>query len=186
MQQATLSPALLAMAILGVATCGQAAAQSVANRVVDGLQTYVEAGASAHDSRRVAVGVRLPWDWQAQRWGGQFTANTDFGIAYWRTDVTSGVHLSVTPQLRWRPSDGASPWFVEGGIGLSWHDKPYEDSSARMSTRWNFYDVIGVGRSFGVERRQEVTLRLAHISNAGLAHPNPGAELLMLRYATRF
>jgi hypothetical protein len=149
-------------------------------------QIYVEGGAAARDSQRVAVGVRLPWDWQAERWGGQFTANTDMALALWRSDASSGIHLAVTPQLRWRPSEGRSPWFVEGGIGLSWHSKPYESEGARMSTRWNFYDVIAVGRSFGPQRRQEVSLRLVHISNAGIRRPNPGEEFLLLRYATRF
>jgi len=47
-------------------------------------------------------------------------------------------------------------------------------------------DVAGVGRSFGADRRRELSLRLSHSSNAGIKEPNPGETFLQLRYAVKF
>jgi lipid A 3-O-deacylase len=43
-----------------------------------------------------------------------------------------------------------------------------------------------VGRSFGADRRHELSLRVSHFSNCGIETPNPGENFLQLRYATKF
>jgi lipid A 3-O-deacylase len=66
-------------------------------------------------------------------------------------------------------------------------DRNYETPRKRFSTRWNFYDMVGVGHTYGgPQERHEVGLRLVHTSNAGIKNPNPGENFLQLRYAYRF
>jgi lipid A 3-O-deacylase len=65
-------------------------------------------------------------------------------------------------------------------------DRKFRTQDKEFSTAFNFVDVIGVGRSIGADRRQELSLRISHISNAGIKKPNPGEEFLQLRYAVMF
>ncbi|WP_167784819.1 acyloxyacyl hydrolase [Ramlibacter rhizophilus] len=148
---------------------------------------FLEVGRSARDTSIAGVGLRWNWAWQAQRWGGHFSGGTELSVAYWRATTLTGrsdrAHFALIPLLRFRPSAGASPWFVEGGIGLSLHPEPYEAEDIRMSTRLNFYDVLAVGRSVGPG---ELSLRAVHVSNAGIRRPNPGADIVMLRWSQPF
>ena len=65
-------------------------------------------------------------------------------------------------------------------------DNFYRNHGKEFSTRFNFVDVFGVGRSLGADRRRELSVRVAHISNAKLKQPNPGENFLQLRYAVKF
>lgn len=149
---------------------------------------FVEAGRSARDTGIGGAGLRWSWDWQALRWGGQFSGGTELSLSYWHAQTADGrqgmAHLALVPLLRWRPRDGSSPWFVEAGIGLSLHQRNYEAQDARMSTRLNFYDVLAVGRNLGPG--QELSLRGVHVSNGGVRRPNPGADIILLRWTRRY
>ena len=89
-------------------------------------------------------------------------------------------------RLRYRPDDGASPWFVEAGIGLTATSSVYRTRQKSFSTSFNFGTHLAVGRSFGERGQHEVSLRLEHFSNAGIKHPNPGENFIQVRYARRF
>jgi hypothetical protein len=137
-----------------------------------------------------SVGLAWDWDWQLRR-RGLFTAHTELLLSHWRADRAGGGHASyrqvtLLPLLRIRPDAGHAPWFMEFGIGASWLDREFVTAEKTFSTRWNFYDVIGGGYSFGAQRRHELGLRYVHVSNAGIRKPNPGADFLLLRYAYRF
>lgn len=151
-------------------------------------QVFVEAGPSHRGSEVVGLGLKWPFDWQAVRWGGRFSASAEVSVSRWASDSVSGrqvqAQVALVPLLRYTPSEGKSPWFVEAGIGLSLHRRAYEAEAIRMSTRWNFYDVLALGRRFGED--DELSLRAVHVSNAGLRKPNPGEELILLRWAHRF
>lgn len=134
------------------------------------------------------AGVRGPSIWQAQFLGGNVGLGLEVGIHAWSAQQGAGrrqhtVQAVAMPIFRWRGDGGGSPWFLEAGVGLSYHNKEYEAKSAHQSTRWNFNDVIGVGRSF---RSHEVGLRLSHFSNAGVQHPNPGDTRLALRWGYHY
>jgi hypothetical protein len=88
--------------------------------------------------------------------------------------------------LRYRFGRGGSDWFAEGGIGVSYFNGLYERDDKRFSTRFNFYDTLGVGRNFGARREHEVTLRVLHVSNGGIKKPNPGENFVQLRYGHSF
>lgn len=174
------------MAVLAGAGAGTCLAQQAA-APARGPALFLEGGGSARDATVVGVGLRWPWRWEAERWGGQWSLAADASVHHWSTSLATGreatTQLALVPVLRWRPDKGRSAWFVEGGIGLSLHDSHYVREDARMSTRWNFQDVLAVGRAVG--ERQEWSLRLVHVSNGGLRKPNPGEDLLLLRWSLR-
>jgi lipid A 3-O-deacylase len=98
----------------------------------------------------------------------------------------SFTQVGVLPLVRIRFRGGASPWFVEGGIGASVSSPVYRTANKEFSTSFNFVDVLGIGRSLDAQHRQELSLRLQHISNADIKQPNPGENFLQLRYAVAF
>lgn len=167
-----------------VLSCGEASSQT--GWRPDGM--HVELGRSTSDSAMAGLGLRWDWRWQRQQWGGRLTGGTELSLAYWSARSSAGrnaqPHLNLTPLLRWQGAGGSSPWFIEGGIGLSFHPHPSEIEEVPMSTSWNFHDVLAVGYRLG--QGSDLSLRAVHISNAGIRSPNPGAEVLMLRWAQRF
>ena len=81
---------------------------------------------------------------------------------------------------------GRSAFFVEAGIGATLADKRYQTPEREFSTRFNFASHLGAGLRLGARRQHEVMLRVQHVSNAGIKHPNPGNNFVQLRYALHF
>lgn len=138
-----------------------------------------------------SVGLQWPWAWRTAALGGEFSARTELFASLWRADGLDGdresfVQFGLVPLLRYRFAEGRSPWFLEGGIGASVTDKRFVARDREFGSRWNFSDNLALGRSFGEQGRQEISLRLQHSSNAGLKKPNPGLNLVMLRYSSAF
>ena len=71
-------------------------------------------------------------------------------------------------------------------MGPSWITPLYEDETRRFSTRFQFRDHVAFGWSLGATGRHELSVQLEHFSNAGVASPNPGVDLLGVRYAVAF
>ena len=150
---------------------------------------FVQAGSGEESVRTVSGGVAWSLPWRSA--SGAFTARGEVFASVWRTPSLGGGHrnlvqVGLVPLVRWRPDEGRSPWFVEGGIGLSWLDADLRTPERTFSTRLNFSDNLGVGRSFGARGEQELSLRWQHTSNAGIRKPNPGQDLLLVRYAHAF
>jgi lipid A 3-O-deacylase len=170
-----------------------AALAAAASAGAEGLRPdgyYVQGGAATRHGYSASAGLTWAWSWQRPLGGSQVTGYTEAFVSEWsaRTagDRRNVTQLGVVPMFRMRFDGGSSPWFVEGGIGLSVTDRLYRTQTRQFSTRFNFTDVVAVGRSFGEGGRQDLSLRLNHISNAGIREPNPGENFLQLRYAARF
>ena len=153
--------------------------------------TFFVQGGQGEDVDAASVGVQWPWSWRSVSLGGEWSARTELFGSLWRApSVGSGrenfVQLGLVPLLRYRFAEGRSRWFVEGGIGISLTDKRFISRDKEFGSSWNFSDNLAVGRSFGEQDRQEVSLRLQHTSNAGLKKPNPGLNLVLLRYSRAF
>jgi hypothetical protein len=73
---------------------------------------------------------------------------------------------------------------VEAGLGLSLHDRPYRVARVQQASRLNFQEEVALGYHLGAGRA--VSLRLAHMSNAGLRKPNPGETWWSLRWEAPF
>lgn len=152
---------------------------------------YVQGGVGQDEVRTVTVGVIWPWSWRHELAAGEVTGLTEVFLSHWSTRTEQGRHSftqlgAVVPLLRYRFSRGQPLWFAEAGIGLSVMNPVYQSAHKQFSTHFNFVDVLGLGRSFGEGQRHEVGLRLTHISNGGIKHPNPGENLVQLRYAMMF
>jgi lipid A 3-O-deacylase len=173
----------VALALL-FAAAGARAAGPVASAFV------AEGGVTDHGTYSLTAGITWPSTWHRISHSGEWTAYTEFFASHWNAKF-EGQHeaftqLGIMPVLRYRFDHGRSAWFAEGGVGLSYIDGLYQRDHKRFSTRFNFNDVVGAGRSFGEHREHEVSLRWVHVSNAGLKEPNPGENFVQLRYARSF
>lgn len=152
---------------------------------------YVEGGGGQHGAVSLVAGVTKPWAWKKDMWGGAVTGYWEGYLANWsaRDAVGSRVNylqLGFVPMFRYRFDEGRSAWFADGGIGISYTDSTFRNEGRVFSTRWNFVDAIGFGRTFGAGGRHEISLRFQHVSNADIRKPNPGMDFLSIRYAAAF
>ena len=138
-----------------------------------------EAGRGEEDSDLWRVG--LQWQW-GRRWleGGGWHLG-----GYW--DLQAGQwnnghdywDLGITPVFRYQRSSGAARPYVEGAIGFHLLSDLRITSGRRFSTNFQFGDHLGAGVRFGPH---DVGIRIQHVSNGGIARPNPGINFLVLRY----
>jgi hypothetical protein len=149
-----------------------------------------EGGVTTHDTYSLTAGVAWPLPWHRISHNGEWTASVELFASHWSGRLAGSretfTQVGLVPVARYRFDHGRSDWFAEGGIGVSYMDRLYRTDHKEFSTRFNFYDTIGIGRSFGDHRQHEVSLRWAHVSNAGIKEPNPGENFLQLRYARQF
>ena len=152
---------------------------------------FLQAGTTGH-THQLTAGVA--WDWGRQ-WtlgGSRLTGYWEASVSGWSYSAVDGRRtawlgqVGLVPVLRYRPNGGASPWYFEGGVGLTLTTSLYETEQKRFSTTFNFGDHVAAGRNFGQHGEHEVSMRLQHFSNAGIKHPNPGENFIQLRYACRF
>lgn len=192
MKHNSLPAALLAATTLATAgACAQAQTPPDARRsawMPSGLSA--QAGRTRDGTAIAVLGLQWHSGWRYDWWGGQLGYSTEAQLGHWRVDGAGGresyTQLAVLPLLRNHFDGGRSPWFVEGGIGLTLTDNVYRSRDKQFSTAVNFLDVLGLGYRFGAAREHELGLRLAHISNANIKKPNPGTDTILVRYAYRF
>jgi len=153
---------------------------------------YVQGG-SGSDVASLTVGTVWNGLWRHENNWGRWELGLDLSLGRWhisRDDIAANAHrnatqLGITPVIRlWM--QGSERFFVEAGIGANWIFPIYRNGDREFSTTFNFGDHIGAGWRFGDAGQHEVTLRLQHLSNAGIKHPNPGENFVQLRYARRF
>lgn len=151
---------------------------------------FVQGGVAEDGTRTATVGAFWPWSWRRELWGGEAGGVTEVFLSHWSARAEGGrrsfTQLGGVPMLRYRFSRGHPSWFLEAGIGISVLHPLYRTSHKEFSTHFNFVDVAGVGYSFGERRSRELSLRVTHVSNGGIRHPNPGENLLQLRYAMMY
>lgn len=159
----------------------------------EGVGLYAEVGHSPrYDSRRTtAVAVGFTAEIPGFAWRG-LTAHLDGFISVWSADNRAGrtdrnlTQIGQIAVLRYRFGGSPRRWFTDLGVGLTFSDRHYRTLKHAFSTRFQFTEVIALGRGFGDRRQHEVALRLQHVSNAGIRNPNPGEDFLRLRYLYRF
>lgn len=154
---------------------------------------FFQAGGLTKDvNTSASLGLVWDWSWRQAALGGEFSASTELVGTLLQADRRVGTgqrtyaQLGLVPMLRYRFSDGRSPWFVEGGIGVSVMDRRLSNPEKEQGSTWNFSDNIAVGRSFGARNEHELSLRGQHSSNAGIQKPNPGFNQVFVRYTKRF
>jgi lipid A 3-O-deacylase len=170
---------------LGVAAAGGACAMDWQPR-----GAFIEGGGAPHGTDSAAAGLVWPWGWRGSWHNAQVSGMTEAYLSEWRArgigERRAFTQLAVLPLVRLRFGGGASPWFVEGGIGISAMSPIYRTATKEFSTSFNFVDAVGIGRSLDAQHRHELSLRVQHVSNADIKTPNPGENFLQLRYAVAF
>ncbi|MGE0314674.1 MAG: acyloxyacyl hydrolase [Lautropia sp.] len=116
----------------------------------------------------------------------------EFAMGRWRARGADGVRswawvsqFSLVPVLRLRGVDTTGP-YAEIGIGPSYLTPVYRSRDKRFSSRFQFRDHLAVGWTWGAGARHDLSVRIEHFSNGGLDEPNPGINLVGVRYTWRF
>ncbi|MDM0052781.1 acyloxyacyl hydrolase [Variovorax sp. J22R115] len=169
---------------------------AVAHPADQALGVYLEGGEAPHtegNTSSVTAGIVVPWSHREPGVPpGALTFYWDFFLSTWRAPVPSRLEkdsytqAGVIANWRWRFDQGASPWFVEAGVGGTVMDSIYRTASREFSTTFQFTEQVGVGRNFGPQGEHELSFRVQHFSNAGIKEPNPGENFYRVRYLYRF
>jgi lipid A 3-O-deacylase len=123
--------------------------------------------------------------------GTHLSGYWDANLAQWRGNAyqnRSGEHENITvanltPVFRFERADKKG-WYGEGGIGVSWFSKLYDNDDNRLSTHFQFGDHIGAGYVF--DNKWELGAKIQHYSNGGYKKPNSGVNWLVLKVARHF
>jgi lipid A 3-O-deacylase len=138
----------------------------------------VEVGRGDHDTSMIRAG--LQWNLRGKAFpesGWRFAPYLDLALGGWNGEHGTVYDLGLTPVFRFaRP--GGSP-YVEAAIGFHLISELQFHDGTETSTRFQFGDHVGFG--FRLDGRNELTLRLQHLSNGGIRNPNPGINFLQLR-----
>ena len=178
--------------LIGIAVVASLAAfDSQAAELLTPSAAFLQVGTTGDTHSRT---VGLIWDWDA-KWAigaGELTGYFEGSLSDWSyagKDQGRNATLAqfgLIPVFRYRPGQGKSAWFVEGGVGATATTRIYETQRKRFSTSFNFGDHVGLGFDFGNERQHELVLRFEHFSNGRIKQPNPGENFTEVRYVYRF
>jgi lipid A 3-O-deacylase len=149
---------------------------------------FVQAGMAEH-SRSITIGGVWSLPWQYERPCCLFTSSIEATVGRWNTSADSDegvMQFGLTPAVRVERSSPDSRWFLEAGIGANIITPIYRYRNKRFSTAFNFGDHLAIGRSFGMRRDHELTVRIQHFSNGGIKSPNPGENFVQIRYQKLF
>jgi hypothetical protein len=153
-----------------------------------------EVGRGNEDTNLARIGVQTNWPrrWRTQRaWTG--SAYWDLQLGRWHGPLLPGQarqeiwDISLTPVFRLeRAARTALVPYVEAGIGFHFLSEEQVTFRRRLGTHFQYGDHVGAGVRFGPRWRYDASLRFQHLSNGGLARPNPGINFLQLRVAYHF
>lgn len=174
----------------GASPARRDAAAAGARSVLQPSAWFVQAGTTRR-THALTAGLNWDWPWQWRLGSGRLDGYWEASVSNWSVPAPDGrrtaalVQYALVPVLRYVPSQGDARWFAEIGIGATLTNRLYESDRKRFSTRFNFGDHLGVGWTFGEQRRHEIALRIEHFSNADIKLPNPGETFVQLRYSRR-
>jgi hypothetical protein len=165
-----------------------AAALSLALSVPARADTFgvqIAGGVAQHKVNKVDLG--LVWDPGLNWWyigGWHFAFIGEAHAAYWHTNEGTSRNViwefGVTPFVRFIKDSGAVRPYIEVGAGLRGLTHPTINDDYRLSTAFQFTEVVSIGAQFGKRQQYEAGLRFQHISNAGIKEPNPGINFSQL------
>jgi lipid A 3-O-deacylase len=172
--------------------CAAAMMIAIPAHALDGAS--VEIGFGNEDTEVARLGLQWKWPhrWFAQR-SWTLGAYWDLQVGRWSGPLRPGQanqsvwDIALTPVFRLERAERTRVWpYVEAAIGFHMLSDLRVNGSRVFSTRFQYGDHLGVGVRFGDDHRYDMSLRLQHLSNGGLARPNPGINFLQLRLARHF
>lgn len=128
--------------------------------------------------------ARLAWQrpWSRQWLVGESGALSGYhslSINHWWNEHESITALGYSPVFRYTQHDSA--WYLRFGIGAAYLSDT-QIAGRILGSHFQFEDQFGVGWQQG---RHDLALVYMHYSNAGIAKPNHGIDLLLLSYHLR-
>ncbi len=146
---------------------------AVPARATDALALELGRGEDRTNLLRFAVVDRWDRAPRALGRGWRLAGHWEFSAALWDNAVESTADLGITPVFRFE----RGAFYLEAAIGL--HFVQTHISAARVfSTAFQFGDHVGIGWRSG---HWDFGARLQHVSNAGIDHPNPGINFVLVR-----
>lgn len=159
-------------------------------------RVYLEGGRSVGGSQTtqsVTVGMLVPSTLftSLTREGEPFALHWDIWVSQWRAVRASGdrrefSQLGAMGVWRYMPEGAGSAWFVDLGFGGGLFNRIYTTRDHSFSTAFQFTEALGLGYRFGENKAYEVSVRLQHFSNGGIKEPNPGENLVRIRFSMPF
>jgi hypothetical protein len=119
------------------------------------------------------------WDVQFGRWQGPLERGRRGENEVWDLGLTPVFRLERAQRATFAP-------YAEAAIGFHLISDLRVNYRRLFSTNFQYGDHLGAGVRFGPDYRYDVSLRVQHLSNGGLAHPNPGINFLQARLAYHF
>jgi hypothetical protein len=156
--------------------------------------TSFEFGQGNEDTELWRLG--LQWNWK-RRWFAErawtLGAYWDLQAGQWRGPLAPGQapqevwDFSVTPVFRLeRAARTPAVPYLEAAIGFHLLSNEHINFERNFSTHFQYGSHLGAGLRFGPDLRYDAELRVQHLSNGGLEHPNPGINFAELRFGYRF
>ncbi len=144
----------------------------LAAQAVDSLSMEAGRGTRGVDEWRLGAQWTQDLPWLG---GKRWVFYWDGTVGNWGSDTGSLQEFAITPTLRYGRERGL---YADGGIGFHVVSEKRISSAITFSTKFQFGDHLGIGYRF---ERYDLSLRLQHLSNAGIRNPNPGVNFLELR-----
>ena len=148
--------------------------------------------ASGNKSQFVRGGLQSNWDkaWLESN-GTHVSGYWDLTLTQWRNNAYQGVNgatqnitdIGITPVFRFE-KDNKKGLYAEAAVGFHLFSHIYSNNGRQFSTAFQFGDHLGVGYVF--DNGWDLGLKVQHFSNGAIKHPNPGANLAVIRLAHPF
>jgi len=178
--------------MIRVTLCAAALVAATRAHAFDGVS--VEIGFGNEDTELARAG--LQWNWP-KRWFAERSwtlgAYWDLQLGRWSGPLRPGEQhqsvwdLGITPVFRLQRAERTRVWpYFEAAIGFHLLSDVHINGTRRFSTKFQFGDHLAAGVRFGEDNQYDLSLRLQHLSNGGIARPNPGINFLQLRLARWF
>lgn len=138
--------------------------------------------------------------WSGSSAEGGFDVNAEIvfkkpGVSFWRGGILPNLGVTVNNQGDTSTLYGGFIWefvsragiFFNTGLGLAVHNGELEtddDQKKALGSRVLFRVPIEIGATFGARHR--IAFIFFHVSNAYLADPNQGLDVVGVRYGFQF
>ena len=142
-------------------------------QAVDSFSAELGHGTRGVDDWRVGVQWRQKPKWLENT---NMHLYWDATLGAWESDIGTVQELGLTPTFRYGIDQGA---YFDVGVGFHVLSETRISSQIEFSTKFQFGDHLGIGYRFD---RYDVSMRLQHLSNAGIRNPNPGVNFLQVRF----
>jgi lipid A 3-O-deacylase len=121
------------------------------------------------------------WHWREQRpldEGWRLNGYWEVSVGAWESEDDSSADFGLTPVFRFERHGRQRVPYVEAAIGFHILSR-HISRERQFSTNFQFGDHVGAGMRSG---KYDFGVRLQHISNGGIRHPNPGINFVLLRF----